>query len=733
MSLKRRTFLRVSATAGGGLLMGFQLFGCGKRDSTSSGESKPTIPPASTSVVTASAPKASSSTAPSAEQFEMSVWVHIGSDDIVTITVPEAEMGQGVLTAVPMIIAEEMDADWSKVRSEHAGLDLRFGRQSTGGSTSIRSGFQKLREVGAHVRQLLITAAASEWKVPASECTASDSAVRHKLSGRTASYGTLAPAAAKLGHAREADAIAKPALKSPAQFKIIGTPKKRLDTWIKVDGSATYGMDVHIEGMVVASVEHSPIFGGSVQRFDASKAKRVPGVIDVVQIDTGVAVVGEHFWAAKSGRDALDVTWNDNGFGQLSSDSIREDCKRVLAEKAVDVRSEGDVTGALKAAKSTVTATYEVPYLAHAPMEPLNCTARVGDDSCEIWVSTQSPSGVAKAVGEITGLTPDKISIHQSMLGGGFGRRSQTDYVRDAVHLANKLRRPVKVVWTREDDIRLGWYRPYCYNELEGGVDADGMPTAWRHNIASPSILAGFRPLKDNIDGAAVEGASNLPYKIPGLRVRYAYPVLPVSVWWWRSVGSSQNAYVTECFLDELARAGGKDPFALRQALLADKPRHRRVLERVAKMSGWGTPLSEGRARGIAVHESFGSFVAQVAEVSLERGKPRVHKVFCAVDCGMVINPDTVIAQMESGIMYGLSAALYGAITIEGGRTQQSNFHDYPVVRMTEAPVVETAIVDSSEAPGGVGEPGLPPIAPAVCNALLALTGKPIRKLPIVS
>jgi isoquinoline 1-oxidoreductase subunit beta len=442
-------------------------------------------------------------------------------------------------------------------------------------------------------------------------------------------------------------------------------------------------------------------------------------------------VVADHFWAADQGAKALVVEWDEGDGAKLDSASLGKRLK-AIAGRGVEAHSAGDVTAALKMKKGKkLEAVYEVPYLAHAPMEPLSCTAEVTGDACELWVSTQSPTGAQAKAAEITGLDPSKIQVHSMMLGGGFGRRSQSDFVADAVHVAKATGKPIKVIWTREDDVRMGMYRPAAYNLMTGAVDADGWPVAWRHQIASPSIVHVFGPLKDGIDRSSVEGAANLPYAIPNQRVTYARPKLPVTTWFWRSVGSSQNAYVTECFLDELAALGGKDPLELRRRLLKDAPRHLRALERAAEAAGYGKPLAEGRAHGLAVHESYGSIVAEVAEVSIEDGRPRVHRVTCAIDCGQVINPDTIRAQMDSSVAYGLSAALFGRIDFDKGRVVQSNFHDYPIVRMGEMPRVDTVIIAEGEPHGGVGEPALPPLAPAVCNALRALTGTPVRKLPI--
>jgi isoquinoline 1-oxidoreductase subunit beta len=661
-----------------------------------------------------------------AADSELNAWIHIGSDEQVTLFVNESEMGQGVLTSLPMILAEELDVEWSRVRSEHALADPRYGNQGTGGSSSVRGDYATLRKAGAAARQMLIAAAAATWGVPAAECATAPGVVTHAKSRRRASYGRLAARAATL------TPPADPPLKDPKDFRLVGKATKRLDTPAKVRGRAVFGIDVRLPGMLVAQVEHCPFFGGRVARFDGTPALRVPGVRRVVEIPSGVAVVAEDFWSAQKGRDALDVHWDAGAGNGLSSDTIATRL-RELAPGGVTANRTGDPDAALAAAARRVDAEYEVPYLAHATMEPMNCTADVRADACEIWAPTQFQTSSRQLAAQITGVPLEHVTLHTTFMGGGFGRRAQTDFLADAVHTSKAVGRPVKVIYTREDDMRAGWYRPAAYNGFSAALDTDGWPTAWVHHIASPSILANMGPLQGGIDRTSVEGAENLPYAIPNLLVTYAKADFPVPVWFWRSVGSSINGYVTECFLDEVARAGGKDPVELRRRLLTNHPRHRRVLDLAAEKAGWGTSLPAGRARGVALHESFGSIVAEVAEVSLgEGGVPRVHRVVCAVDCGQYVNPDTVVAQMESGIVFGLSAALYGEITIDKGRAVQDNFDSYQVLRIDQMPVVETHIVAEGDPMGGIGEPGTPPIAPAVCNALLVLTGKPVRRLPIV-
>ena len=696
-ALSRRDFLEATGIAGTGLLIGFHLQG-GKR------------------VLAA----ATSATA------ELNAWIHVGTDETVTLIVSESEMGQGVLTALPQILADELEADWTHVRSEHALADrARFGRQSTGGSTSVRTGYDNLRKAGAAARDMLVRAAAETWGVDPGTCRAERGVVVHDASRRRLSYGRVAERAATLPRPEQ------PRLKDPKDFRYIGKPVQRLDTRDKVLGRARFGMDVQVPGMLVAQVVHCPVFGGKVKAFDGSAALAVAGVRHVVEIPTGVAVVADHFWAAKQGRDALRVTWDDGGHGDLSSTDISELLKGAVATGVV-ARNDGDAAAVLANAATKVTAAYELPYLAHATMEPMNCTADVRPDRCEVWVGTQSPTGTQETAARITGLPVAQVVVHTMLLGGGFGRRSQTDFVADAVHTSKAVGKPVKVVWTREDDTRGGFYRPPAYNTLTGGLDAAGRPVAWIHNIASPSIMVQFGPLRDGIDGAGVEGARNLPYHIPDIRVTYAKVDLPITLWFWRSVGSSLNAWVTECFMDELATAAGKDPVEFRMALLDEHPRFQRVLATAARESGWGAPLPAGRARGVALHESFGSIVAEVAEVSIAAdGTPRVHRVICAVDCGDVVNPDIIRAQMESGIAYGLSAALWGELTLQGGAVKEGNFDTYPILRIGQMPRIDTFIVTSGDARGGIGEPGTPPIAPAVCNAIFTLTGKRVRKLPI--
>ena len=697
-TLTRRHFLEVSGGAGAGLVIALHL------------------------------PGARRLAAAMAEQpVPLNAWIRIGTDGSVTFLVSESEMGQGVLTSMPMLLAEELSVDWSEVRSIHAPADREaYGRQSTGGSTSVRTNYERLRVAGATAREMLVAAAAAAWGVPAGECHAEKGRVVHGASGRSVSYGSVADAAA----ARKPPS--DPTLKTPSEFTVIGTRVPRIDTPQKIDGSAVFGLDVSIPGMLTALVARPPAFGGSAKSFDPAPALAVSGVRHVVQIPSGVVVAADSFWSAKKGRDALVVEWEPGPLGPLSDERIREICREKAAEGRT-ARDDGDVAAALAKAATRLEAVYEVPYLAHATMEPMNCTAHVRPDGCDIWTGTQAQSSAQDIAAGITGLPVEKIRVRTMMLGGGFGRRSRNDFVREAVHASMAVGAPVKLVYTREDDMRAGSYRPLAWNQLSAGLDGAGRPVAWEHRIASPSILRdlGAR-LENGIDATAVESAENLPYAIPNLRVTYADPELPVPVHFWRSVGNSQNVFVTECFLDELAEAAGADPVEFRTGLLSEHPRRVRALRRAAEKAGWGRALPAGHGLGCAVSECFGSVIAQVAEVAVaEDGAIRVPRVVCAVDCGSVVNPDTIEAQMESGVVYALSAALYGKITIANGGAVEGNFDDHPILRFRDMPHVETVIIAEGDPIGGIGELGVPPLAPAVCNAVFAATGQRIRRLPI--
>ncbi len=670
--------------------------------------------------------------------FQPNAFLAIAPDGTVTVTIGKSEMGQGVATSLPMLVAEELEADWQDVRVEFAPVAPEYNHTQfgpimvTGGSTSVRTTWEQLRTAGAAARMMLVAAAAEIWGVKPESCRAQQGFVIHQPSARRLAFGHLAERAAGLSPPQEV------ALKEPKDFKLIGTPARRLDTPAKCDGSAVFGMDVTIPGMLVAVVARSPVFGAKVKSFDDKETLKVPGVRQVVQIDRGIAVVGEGYWAALQGREALKVSWDEGPLADLDSGKQFADYAGMAKQPGLVAAKRGEGAQALKQAAKTIAAVYEVPYLAHAPMEPLNCVAHVRADGCDIWTGTQMQTTDRNAAAEICGLPPEKVNLTTTYLGGGFGRRAVPDshFVREAVQISKAVGAPVKVQWSREDDIRGGWYRPATYNALRGGIDANGMPLAWTHTIVNQSIARGtpFEEgmIHEGIDHTSVEGAADSPYAIANFLVDYHMAPAGVPVLWWRSVGHSFTAFVKECFLDELAHLGGKDPYQLRLDLLKEQPRMAKLLQLAAEKSGWGQPLAKGRGRGIAVHESFGSLVAQVAEVSLDKDdRIRVHKVICAVDCGRVVNPDTVRAQMESGIVFGLCAALHGAITFKNGRVEQSNFHDYEVVRSDAMPEVAVHIRESGEALGGIGEPGTPPIAPAVANAVFAASGLRLRRLPM--
>ena len=705
VTIGRRSFLKISAAAGGGLLIGFSL-------------------PARASQI---------GTDPAAAEFAPNAWIRVSPDNVVTLMVASSEMGQGVMTAIPMLAADEMDADWSRVRIETAPAAREYfnpliGQQLTGGSTAVRAFWMPVRQAGATARAMLLEAAAATWGVPAAQCRADNGTVVHRASGRQLSYGALADKAAVLPVPKSV------VLKEPSEFRLIGTPVSRVDTPAKVAGKAVFGQDVRLPGMLTALVLRCPVFGGRLAGFDAAAARAIPGVRAVFAIESGVAVVADGFWSAKTGRDALRARWDEGANAALSSAVIERRFEEAARRPGAVARNVGNAGAAEASSTRRLNAIYEVPFLAHACMEPMNCTADVRLDRCDVWVPTQAQTGAQRTAAAITGLPEGQVMIHTTFLGGGFGRRSEQDFVSEAVQISKTVRAPVKLLWTREDDMQHDFYRPATYNLLSAGIGGRGALLSWRHHIVGPSIFARVFPksIKNGIDPTSVEGAANLPYAVPNIHVTYVLDDPGVPVGFWRSVGSSQNTFVTECFLDEVAHATGKDPYQMRRALLKKHPRHLAVLDLAARQADWGRPLPPGRHHGIAVAGSFGSYVAEVAEVSISaHGGVRVHRVVCAVDCGMVVNPDTVKAQMESGIVYGLSAALADEITIKDGRVQQSNFDDYPVLRMDSMPEIEVHIVRSAEPPGGIGEPGTPPIAPAVANAVFAATGRPIRRLPI--
>jgi isoquinoline 1-oxidoreductase subunit beta len=686
--MNRRSFLKTGAAAAGGLLVKFHL------------------------------PAGAATTAP----LKLNAWVHVAPDDTVTLFIHKAEMGQGTVTSLSMLLAEELECDWGKIRTEFPGVDREYGpNQGVVGSASIRTSYQPLRRAGAVAREMLVTAAAQKWSVDRTQCRAQNGAVTNTATGARLTYGALAEAASKVTPPTNV------ALKDPAQFSVIGKSRKRLDTPDKTTGRATFGIDVRLPGMLYAVVERCPVFGGKKKNYYVGAAMAVPGVKHVLGISSGVAVVAENTWAANQGRKALKIEWDEGEHANLNSDDIRKDFMAQAAKPGAVARKDGDAPAALASAAKKIEAVYEVPYLAHAPMEPLNCTADVRADRCEVWASTQGQTAAMQAALGITGLKQDAITVHSLYMGGGFGRRARNDYVSEAVEVSKAIGKPVQVTWMREDDMQQDWYRPASYTTFAAGLDAEGWPVALSSRVVCPP----FGGIRDGLSRTGVEGIADMAYAIPNVFVDYhaADPGIPVS--YWRSVGYSQNTFFMESFVDELAAAGGKDPLELRRKLVSKNERLLAALNLAADKAGWGKPMPKGHGRGIAFSTNVGSFTVQVAEVSVTGGKLKVERVVCAVDCGEVVNPAGVEQQIQSGIAFGLTAMLKGAITIEKGRVQQSNFHQYDMLRIDEMPVVEVHLVRGHAAPGGIGEASTPGIAPAVANAIFAATGKRIRRLPL--
>ena len=726
--LSRRTFLQTGAAVGGGLLLGF------------------TLPPLSP---LAPLPPRVRNDGP----FAPNAFIRIDRDGRVTLIMHKVEMGQGTYTSMPMLLAEELEVELSQVRLEHAPpndalyAEPLFGVQETGGSTSVRGNWEPLRRAGAGARALLVAAAAQTWNVDTSSCHATGGVVIHGPTGRTLAYGALVDRAATLSLPGDVP------LKHPKDWKLIGTPAKRLDSPDKVNGKAQYGIDVRLPGLKVATVAVCPVFGGKLASVDDSRAKAIPGVHQVVRLADAVAVVAEHMWAAQQGVAALDIRWDEGPNAQLTTADIVRQLDAASQKPGVVARKDGDVAQAMAGAARKIEAIYQVPFLAHATMEPVNCTVHVRPDGCDLWVGTQVPTFAQTAAAKVTGLPKDSVLVHNHLLGGGFGRRLEVDFIVRAVEIAKQVSGPVKVVWTREADIQHDMYRPYYYDRIAAGLDERGTPIAWSHRVTGSSIMArvtselfpktlrvmraaGWHQLVAMVKGLdvdAVEGAAEPPYALPNIRVEYVRqepPSIPTA--FWRGVGPTHNIFVVESFIDELAAATQHDPFQYRRALLDQSPRAKGVLELAALQAGWGRALAPGSGRGISLLHAFGSYIAQVAEVSVSKqGDVRVGRVVCAVDCGTIVNPDTVKAQMESGIIFGISAALWGEITLKNGRVEQHNFNDYRVLRLPEAPVIEVHLVQSTAAPGGVGEPGTSAVMPAVANAIFAATGKRIRKLPV--
>lgn len=716
LNISRRTFIKATALVVGGLVIAFN------------------IPTAKRFLLPGAEPEKSGADA--AKLPAPNAFLRIGTDNTITVMLAHSEMGQSIWTTLPMLIAEELDADWSKIKVEHAKaapeyVHTAYGIQITGGSSTTWSEFDRYRQAGALTRALLVAAAAEELGVAAESLQTENGYV---ISGdKKISYGELAEAAAKLQTPKAVT------LKQPQDWKIIGKATKRLDSTEKINGSAIFGQDIHFEGLKTAMVARSPVFGGKVKSFDASAAKQIKGVQNVVQIPTGVAVIADHYWAAKQGRDALKVEWDLGPNAGLDSEKMLADYRSLSAKPGLPAAKAGDSQAAIAKAAKVIETEYVLPYLAHSPMEPLNCTVKIDAEGCEIWTGTQMQTTDQQAAAKILGLKPEQVKINTVFLGGGFGRRANpaADFVSEAVHVAKAAGVPVKTVWSREDDVKGGYYRPMFLHKAKIGLDADGMPLVWEHTEVGQSIMTGtpFEQfmIKDGVDATSVEGVADSPYlkAVPNHHVSLHTVKTGIPVLWWRSVGHSHSAFAMESLIDEIAHAAGKDPLEYRRALLKGHPRHLAALNLAAEKADWGKPLPKGVFRGIAVHESFGSYVAQVAEVSVSKGAVKVHRVVCAIDCGLAVNPESLVAQMESSVSFGLGAALQSKITFKDGMVQQSNFHDYQVLRMGDMPKVEVHIVPSTEKMGGVGEPAVPPIAPAVANAIFAATGKRLRTLPI--
>jgi isoquinoline 1-oxidoreductase subunit beta len=705
--LSRRSFLRAGAAAGGGLMLSLSL-PLANRDAAAAG----------------------------ADEFAPNAFIRIGGNGQIVLTMPYVEMGQGTYTSIPMLISEELEVDLKQVRLEHAppdeklyGNPLLGGIQATGNSNAIRAAWQPLRQAGAIARTMLVSAAAKRWNVDPASCRAQGGEVLHPPTGRTIKYGELAADAARM------PVPERVVLKRPDDFRLIGTPAKRLDAPSKVNGTAVYGIDVRPPGVKIATLAQSPVFGGRVKRVNDTATRAVKGVRQIVRLDDAVAVVADHMGAAKKGLAALAIEWDDGPHGKLNTQAIVAELEQATLNAGAVAQNLGDANKAMASAATKVEAIYQVPFLAHATMEPMNCTVHVGKDGCEVWVGNQVIPRAQATAAKVTGLPLDKVVVHNHLIGGGFGRRLEIDGITRAVEIAKHVDGPVKVVWTREEDIQHDMYRPYWFDRISAGLDANGKPVAWHHRFAGSSVIARWAPpfFSNGLDPDTTEGAIDLVYALPNMRVEYLRvepPGIPTA--FWRSVGPSHNVFVSESFVDELAAAAKQDPVAYRLALLDRSPRAKAVLELAAETAGWGQPLPQGFGRGVSLQFVFATYVAQIAEVEVSRdGAVRVHRVVCAVDCGIPVNPDIIRAQIQSAIMFGITAALYGEISLKDGRVEQSNFHDYQILRLNEAPTVEVHIVPSRESPGGMGEAGTSAVVPAVANAIFAATGKRLRKLPV--
>ncbi len=706
-ALSRRRLLQAGAAAGGGLLLSLRL-------------------------PFANAPAA----AADVESFAPNAFIRIAGDGQVVLTMPYVEMGQGTYTSIPMLIAEELEVDLEQVRLEHAppneklyGNPLIGGVQATGGSTAIRAVWEPMRQAGAIARAMLVSAAARRWNVDPASCGAQSAEVLHPATGRRLKYGEIAADAARMPVPENV------VLKRPQNFKLIGTSAKRLDTPAKVNGTAVFGIDVRPPGVKIATLAQSPVFGGRVRNVDDAAAKAVKGVRQIVRLDDAVAVVADHMGAAKKGLAALVIAWEEGPHAKLDTEQIVGELEKATLGSGPVAQNVGNTDKAMASAVSKVEATYRVPFLAHAAMEPMNCTAHVRKDGCEVWVGNQVIARAQAAAAKAVGLPLDTVVVHNHLIGGGFGRRLEIDGVFRAVEIAKQVDGPVKVVWTREEDIQHDMYRPCFVDRMSAGLDEKGKPVAWNHRFAGSSVLARWLPpaFNNGLDPDTTDGAINLTYALPNMRVEYLRvepPGIPTA--FWRSVGPSHNVFVVESFIDELAVAAKQDAVAYRRALLDKSPRAKAVLDLAAEKAGWGQNLPERVGRGVSLQFVFGTYMAQVAEVEVSKdGAVRVRRVVCAVDCGIPVNPDTIRAQIEGAIIFGITAALYGEITLKDGRVEQANFDTYQMLRINDAPAIEVHIVQSSEPPGGLGEPGTSAIVPAVTNAIFAVTGKRLRKLPI--
>ena len=703
VKINRRDFLKISAGAGAGLIIGINFTACGNDQSAGAGKS-------------------------SADTFSPNAWLSISPDNTVTIKIAEVDMGQGVMTALPMLIAEELDAAWSTIKVKAAPLDPIYGFQVTGGSDTIRNAWETLRNAGAVAREMLREAASKTWEVPINECIADQGNIVHTPSGKKLSYGKLTETASDLSIP---DSVK---LKTPDQFKLLGHPMPRLDSLDKIKGTAVYGTDVRLPGLLTATIKQCPVFGGKLKSVDPSKAEKIIGVKKVVTLDSAVAVVADNFWSAQKALNALDIVWDKDEHQSISSQSIRELLRQQVPKNKDILQNDGDVNSVFNASSKIIESEYELPFQAHATMEPMNCTAHVHDGKCDIWVSTQTPSGaqitafnetfsgisktIEKLKRRLSGGRLESVHVNTTVIGGGFGRRFKNDYVAQAVQISKSVKAPVKLIWSREEDIRHDFYRPMNIHRMRAVLDKDGLPLSWSHQAAGTKIRAG--------------GAVNLPYQIKNVFVALTETQTGIPVGSWRSVDHSYNAFVTESFIDELANTAGQDPIKYRLKLLKKESRLAKVLKLVAEKSGWYSQAAEGHYRGVAAHFAFGSYIAQVAEISItESNEIKIHRVVCAFDCGLMVNPDTIRAQLEGGILFGLTATVKSGITIKDGQVEQSNFHDFPLIRLNETPEINIHLVHSAHSPGGVGEPPVPPIAPAIANAIYAATKNRVRSLPI--